>query len=163
MRFHADMRLSMRINHNTWAHEKNPYGQLYHRSLKSSKTHRHTLKDSAIQLLISSSGAHLVIQLHIFLLTTSERSVFSGRLESGGCVLMLVGAGNKCPFTSSANPSNFHRITGITGQHLQHLVYIPFHSKTNIKLAPIQIHKYTCGSPTDLKEKSNYKLTDKTE
>ena len=33
--------------------------------------------------------------------------------------------GNKCPFTSLANPSNFHRITGITGQHLPPLVYIP--------------------------------------
>ena len=127
------------------------------------QTHRHTLKESAIQLLISSSGAHPVIQLHILLLTTPQRSVFSGRLESGGCVLMLVGAGNKCPFTSSANPSNFHRITGITGQHLQHLVYIQFHSKTNIKLAPIQIHKYPRGSPIDLKEKSNYNLTEKTE
>ena len=30
---------------------------------------------------------------------------------------MLVRVGNKCPFSCSSNPSNFHRITGITGHH----------------------------------------------
>ena len=74
-------------------------------------------------------------------------------MDSAAGVLMLVPSGNKCPFTSLANPSNFHRITGITGQHLPPLVYIPpFQQPVQRQIAEFK-HFHVDGDSDALQQK----------